>query len=103
MDMDSGGLRNSVEPFPVAQQPTIVSDELNKILLMLREACPEGARISFDFDGLLHVHVDVRRREDAGVVEALLPKIGVGLFQRINLGGTPHHPFFHRVSAQINR
>ena len=103
MGLDPTELSNSVEPFPGTQQSTVVSDELNKILIMLREACPQGARISFDFDGALHVHVDVRKREDATVVETLLPKMGVGLFQKVSLGGTPHHPFFHRVSARINR
>jgi hypothetical protein len=103
MGVELNGLESSVELLPASQQSTVVSDELNRILVILRETCPEGARISFDFDGTLHVHIDVRKREDATVVQTLLPKVGAGLFQKISLGGTPHHPFFHRVSAHISR
>src|SRR3546814_3185611 len=42
--------RQSVERLP-DQRSTLLTDELNKILDMLTSACPEGAIISFDFDG----------------------------------------------------
>lgn len=93
----------SVEPFPEAPKNTIVSDELEKILALLRSACPPGANISFDFDGRLHAHIDVRKREEVLAIEALLPTLGNGLFHDISLSGTPHHPFFHRVSMLVDR
>ena len=93
----------NVEPFPGAPKNTAVSDELNRILSMLREACPADAHISFDFDGRLHAHIDVRKREEVTAVETLLPMLGHGLFHDINRGGTPHHPFYHRVSFLVDR
>lgn len=92
----------SIEPFPL-QQPTQVTDELNRILGMLRDVSPNDATISFDFDGHLHVHIDVRRREDVTLLEALLPKLGCGLFSGVTRGSTPHRPFFHRISALVAR
>lgn len=94
---------SSVEPFPGLTASTTVSDELNGILIALRLACPPNSQISFDFDGTLHVHIDVHRREDATLVENVLPTLGLGLFHKIFRGSTPHHPFFHRISAQVNK
>ena len=96
-------ITGSVERLPVALQSTTITDELNRILTMLREACPAMAKISFDFDGKLHVHIDVRKREDVTLIEAMLPSLGLGLFHSISRGDTPHHPFYHRVSAQVDR
>ncbi len=79
-----------------------VSNELNRILTIVRESCPPGARISFDFDGQLHVHVDVRTFEQVRAVEAALADTAAGLFHGFSRGKTPHHPFFHRVSALID-
>ena len=93
----------SIERLPAASQSTVVSDELNRVLAMLREACPKQSLISFDFDGRLHVHIDVRKREEVILVEAMLPTMGLGLFHSISNGETPHHPFFHRVSAIVDR
>ena len=93
----------SVERLPAASQSTLVTDELNRVLAMLREACPKQSQISFDFDGRLHVHIDVRKREEVILVEAMLPTMGLGLFHSISRGETPHHPFFHRISAIVDR
>ena len=93
----------SVEPFPETPKNTLVSDELNRILSLLRDACPADAHISFDFDGTLHAHIDVRKREEVTAVEILLPMLGHGLFHDITRGGTPHHPFFHRISVLVDR
>lgn len=90
----------TVEPFPV-QHSTTLSDELNRILAMLRDVSPKDATISFDFDGQLHVHIDVRRREDVTILESVLPLLGCGLFHSLGRGATPNHPFFHRVSAVV--
>lgn len=91
---------SSVEPFPV-QRSTTVTDELNRILTMLREIAPKDAVISFDFDGQLHVHLDVRRREEVTLLETVLPSLGGGLLHSLSRGATPHHPFFHRISARV--
>ncbi len=93
----------SVERLPAASQSTVVTDELNRILAILREACPANALISFDFDGRLHVHIDVRKREDVTIIENMLPSLSLGLFHSISRGDTPHHPFYHRVSALLDR
>ena len=84
------------------QHPTAVTDELNRILMLLRDVCPKGALISFDFDGRLHVHVDVRGGEQVSLVEAILPTVGHNLFHSFRRGKTPHRPFFHRVSALVD-
>jgi hypothetical protein len=84
-----------------ASQPTPVTDELNRILALLRHACPPNARISFDFDERLHVHVDVRNLEEVAAVEAALPTLGQGLFSCLRRGATPNRRFLHRVSALV--
>ena len=84
-----------------ASQPTPVTDELSRILALLRQACPPNARISFDFDGRLHVHVDVRNIEEVAAVEAALPALGQGLFRCLRRGATPNRAFLHRVSALV--
>lgn len=90
------------ERFPAPTRPTPVTDELNKIVGLLRETVPADATISFDFNGKLQVHIDLARREDVTLVEALLPKVGAGLFHSVNRAATPRRPFFHRVSAVVN-
>jgi hypothetical protein len=55
----------------------------------------------FTFDGHLQVHIDVRKREHVLVVEMILPTLEPGLFQNISIGGTPRHPFYHRISARV--
>lgn len=92
----------TVEQFPTISKATPVTDELTRILALLREVCPPDATISFDFDGHLHVHVDVRKREDVTVLEALLPTLGRGMFHSLSRAGTPHRPFFHRVTALVS-
>ena len=98
---------NSVESLRVERLPeqrsTAVTDELNKILDMLGGTCPDSAVISFDFDGRLHVHVDVRKFEDVLKVESILPILGGGMFHDISRGDTPHRPFYHRLSAIVDR
>lgn len=100
MTMISGTAASTVEPFPI-QHSSVVTDELNRILGMLRDVSPKDAVISFDFDGRLQVHVDVRRREEITILESVLPTLGCGLFHSLNRRSTPHHPFFHRVSALV--
>lgn len=99
LDIEACGLGQ----FPAHLHSTVVSDELNAILAMLQEACPPKSRISFDFDGRLHVHIDLHKREEVDELEALLPTMGAGLFHAIQRGATPNHPFMHRISALVNR
>jgi hypothetical protein len=91
----------NVERFPDSVRPTPVSDELSSLAKLLREACPEGACISFSFDDKLQAHIDVRKREHVVFVQMILPTLKRGLFHSVSLGGTPHHPFYHRISAQV--
>lgn len=93
----------TVERLPSAYSATSVTDELNEILALLRHAFPDAAAISFDFDGRLHVHIDLRMREEVTLAQAVLPTLGAGLFDAISLRSTPHHPFLHRVSALVSR
>lgn len=101
---DANQETSSVEAFPEAVQPSIVSDELNRLSSLLREEFPFAARVSFEFDRTLHVHIDVRRREDVSVVENRIESLGAGtLFGRADCGNTPGHPFIHRISATVAR
>jgi hypothetical protein len=90
------------EQFPTPPRSTPVTDELNRIVGLLRDIVPSDATISFDFNGKLQVHIDLARREDVTLVEALLPRVGAGLFQDLRRSSTPHRPFSHRVSAVMN-
>lgn len=99
---------NGVKASRVARMPrqprsNVVSDELNMISASLREACPPEANISFHFDGKLRVHIDVRKLEDVTRVEMILPTFGASMFHDIYRGQAPHHSFFHRVSAMVDR
>jgi hypothetical protein len=91
----------AIEQLPCTRKFT-VETELNRILTQARESCPSDARISFDFDGHLHIHVDVRTLQQVAEVQAALASSGGGLFHTFTRGNTPHHPFFHRLSARIN-
>ena len=93
----------NVELLPGASKSNLISDELNIVLNILREVCPTDAKISFDFDGKLHAHIDVHKREEIFIIEKMLPKLGNGLFHSITLGDTPHHPLFHRITALVDR
>jgi hypothetical protein len=92
---------SSIEHLPSQPRSNIVSAELTKILDALRVACPAHAEISFDFDGALHVHVDVRNLEDVARIESILPTLYMGIFDDIRRNSIPHRPFFHRVSATV--
>lgn len=94
----------SVELLPPLTHSSAASDELNKLLTMLKATCPEATAIRFDFDGKLRVHIDVRNRGDVTMIEAILPTLGGGgLFYGLTRGATPLHPFHHRISALVDR
>ncbi|MCT2401039.1 hypothetical protein [Novosphingobium mangrovi (ex Huang et al. 2023)] len=96
------GQRKTVEHLP-SQKSNMVSEELTRILAMLRDVSPRDARITFEFDGKLRVHIDVRNGEDVVGLEKMLPTLAMGMFHDIDVGATPHHPFFHRISAVVDR
>jgi len=95
---------SSAELFSPLGHASGATDELNRLLDMLKTACPEATAIRFDFDGKLRVHIDVRCRSDVAMIEAILPALGGGAtFYGLTLGATPHHPFHHRISALVDR
>jgi hypothetical protein len=96
-----GIVAGGVERFPPPIKTSSVCDELNRIMELLRGACPPETEISFSFDGRLQVHIDVRKREHVMYVEMVLPTLEQGLFHGISIGSTPGHPFHHRVSALV--
>lgn len=87
---------------PTGFSSTVVSDELKRITNVLRTVMPEGT-IGFEFDGRLTVNIDVRKREDVLVLQAVLPTIEAGLFRNLTLRNTPKSSFGHRVSAEVSR
>lgn len=79
-----------------------LSDELRELLDMLRDAFPDARKISFEFDGVLTVRVDVRSKEQVSLVMERLPHLGGGqLFSDLRLGQTPNHAFDHRITARV--
>ncbi|NOW49012.1 hypothetical protein FHW96_005202 [Novosphingobium sp. SG751A] len=94
----------NVERFPLVENARAVSDELAKLEVMIKAACPEATAIHFDFDGKLRVRIDVHSRDDVAAIQKTLPGLGGGgLFYGLTLGATPHSPFHHRVSALVDR
>lgn len=85
------------------RKAAFVSEELTRILDIVRENAPCDAKVSIEFDGRLHLHVDVRHGEEIEVLKKVLPMIGKGIFHTIEVGATPHHPFFHRISALVDK
>jgi hypothetical protein len=93
---------DTIETLPYVHT-TRVTDELNRIMGLLRGVCPRDAQISFHFEGRLQVHIDLRKSEELLVLEAVLPTVEQGLFHSLTRGRTPHHPFFQRLSALVHR
>lgn len=87
--------------FSDGEQP--ISQGLAKIIEPLHAEFPNAVEISFTFRKNLRLHIDVRVLEEAHAVEARLPALCGGIFQEIFTGKSPHHAFFHRVSAKVDR
>jgi hypothetical protein len=100
---DDNKLPAGVDRIPGKQRSTVVSDELNKLLTLLRGALPEEATVSFLFDGKLLVRIDVRKLEQVLAIEMVLPTLGAGIFHDIQRGQAPNHSFMHRVTARVDR
>ncbi|GGB87730.1 hypothetical protein GCM10011494_02610 [Novosphingobium endophyticum] len=94
---------NQIEPFPQPQRSTSIADELGKLLDQVKSEFPKAVNIIFEFDGKLKLHVDVRAGEEISTAEARLASLCGGTFTNIHHGATPHHPFFHRVTAEVER
>ncbi len=94
--------KDSVEQLPT-QKSAFVTEELNRILAIVKDVSPKDADISFDFDGRLEVHIDVRNSEDRIRLEQVLPTLGGGIFCCMERTSTPNRPFFHRVTARVDR
>lgn len=92
-----------IEPFPQPPRASSISDELGKLLNLLKSEFPGAHAILFEFDGKLKVHIDVRKSEAIAATEAKLAVLCAGTFIHIHHGATPHHPFFHRVTAEVIR
>jgi hypothetical protein len=93
-------------PYPAehvtgSAQPTLVSDELRRIMSALREACPRETILTFEYDGTLRVHIDARRVEDVTQIEILLPSMCGGIFSDAQRRLSANHSFFHRLSAIV--
>ncbi len=66
---DQANVQPAAELVIVPTRTTRVSDELGKIMRALRDACPQETTLTFEYDGTLRVHIDVRRVEDVTQVE----------------------------------
>ncbi|GGD58277.1 hypothetical protein GCM10010990_04530 [Croceicoccus mobilis] len=99
MEKSSG----QVEPFPKGMVVASIEKQLAHLRDMLLAELPFALDVAISFDGKLEIHVDVRRQEEAYLVETKLGSLPIGRFQHINRGSPPHHPFLHRVSAQFVR
>lgn len=97
----SGPPGGNVERLPIAERSSQITDELNRLMALLRELAPAGSTVSVDFDGKLHAHIHVRKREDVMMLERQLSVMDHGRFHSISVGNTPNRPFHHRVSALV--
>ncbi|SNS39805.1 hypothetical protein SAMN06295912_105218 [Sphingomonas laterariae] len=99
--VEKSGNVAGVERLPSKPRSTAISDELRRITETLIAVCPQEAIVTFSYEGRLEVHIDVRNLEHVTLVEAILPTLGAGMFSNIQRGISPPHPFFHRVSADV--
>jgi hypothetical protein len=97
------GTDRNVEQLFDLNGPTPVSDELRKLTDMLRPHCPRDSVIRFEFDGRLHLQIDVRRFEELAGLEALLPAMWGGIFTDVQRSISDKHSFFHRLTAVVRR
>ena len=92
----------NIQPIRATQRTMVISEELGKLTSILHEICPPDGVISFEYDGALRLHIDVRRLEDVAKLEALLPSLCGGIFHGVQRGLTTRHSFFHRVSSMVS-
>jgi hypothetical protein len=92
-----------VEPFPHPPRNNSIAEELGKLIDLLRSEFPSAIKIFFEFDDRLRLHIDVRTGEEIATTEKRLAMLCGGTFSHVTHGGTPHHPFFHRITARVDR
>lgn len=80
---------------------TPIVEGLIAIRACLHAEFPDAKAIALDFDGTLRAHIDIREGELVPAVEAHLAHLNKGMFIQIEHGPSPHHPFFHRISAVV--
>ena len=102
MQIDPQGKDENVEAIRSGEQERPISAALERLIAPLHAEFPGAYAISFEYRRDLHLHIDLRTLEEAHVVEARLPGLCGGVFEKIFTGASPHHPFFHRVSAKVN-
>ena len=88
---------------PTPAKSTVISDKLARLSDTVRAICLPDTNITFDFDGKLHVHIDVRNLEDIMHLEASLPALCGNIFAHLRRGSVDNHPFLHRLSASVDR
>jgi len=99
-----GEYRSSVERFPETRRPLIVSDELGRIRQMLLAELSYATDVTFEFDGTLKAHIDIRNREGVLLVEERMKHLGGGhLFSNVSRGEVPNHPFLYRITGRLER
>jgi len=93
----------SVDQLPIPARSTIITDELTRLTGAVRAVSPKDANVTFDFDGALEIHIDVRNLEDIARLEVLLPTLCGHIFANCRRGSVDNHPFFHRLTASVDR
>ena len=88
-------------PAPTGARP--VSDELDRIGKVVRSLCPKDTLISFEYDGRLHMHLDIRGLEEVARMETLLPTLEGGIFSDFQRGLVDNRPFLHRLTVRVDR
>jgi hypothetical protein len=92
-----------IERIAIPSKATPVSDELCRLTAILRDICPPDALVGFEFDGKLHLHIQLRRFEDVTRLEVALPALCGGIFHDVQHGQVGRHSFLHRLSAIVER
>lgn len=103
MGNDETDNRGKPEDIGHAERNKPISKELERLIEPIHAEFPHAVSISFEFQKALQLHVDLRSLQEAHVAEARLPTLCDGIFSQIFCGTSPHHPFFHRVSARVDR
>ena len=99
---EDGSKTADIQPIRGPQRTMVVSEELGRLTSILRGICPPDGVISFEYEGALHLHIDVRSVEDVTKIEALLPSLCGGIFHSTQRGLTARHSFFHRISSMVS-
>ena len=92
-----------VEQLPTPAKSTVISDGLARLLGAVQAVSPRDAKVAFDYNGTLHLHIDVRHLEDVARLEILLPTLCGGIFSNFRRGPVENHPFQHRLTALVDR